>query len=484
MKSQQEVVTWTCEQVYDWAKTIVEEEYAHKLLEEKVKGTMELAFPHNTGTSLVKFAAEDFKRCAIPMGPAVELNAAVRLILTHSRKAWEPPDFVLSKDMVTSFVSDGLLADNFYSSRKPAVSEIIRALDRKQRVLVSSPPFTGKTSLCALVHLQLLEEKKRVCFFNLLKYDSSKYTILEWMQARSSEQPEKIFESEEPLYLLFDETQVLYPTTEKQMEQLKCCENADIPNRLYALNKFWQYVKDAPRAQTRILCFASYGRVSPSDTLLSTPFNFERRLSFSNFTDSDLDELFADFSCRTQNAQLRKPFPNAAREKIVDLTNGHVGYVSAILHYLNTEPSIHDELSMLRGLESYGYSDFALCQRITPNWFSLTLEQREELVRIWCLSAVPFDEHNPSHEFFIRKGWLAYADGNREVIALPCPLSKQLFLSKLHIPNRPLEDHFTHLTDFMWQFLRTLSKDRLATTLSKEKCGDKLLMEKFWQVKL
>lgn len=255
------------------------------------------------------------------------------------------------------------------------------------------------------------------------------------MKARSSKDPENLFESEEPLYLVFDETQILYPRTKSHMEELNYCKTTDIPDRLRALETFWKYIKDAPSANTRILCFASYGRVSPSTTVLSTPFDFDTRFSFPNFTDTDLDELFADFSIRTQNYHLRNLFPDIARQKIIELTEGHVGYVSAILHYLNTEPSIRDEVSLLQCLESYGCSDFALHQRITPDWSRLTTEQRNELVRIWYLSEVPFDGSNPCHEFFIRRGWLAYTDGSHEAIKLPCPLSKQLFLSKLHLPN-------------------------------------------------
>jgi hypothetical protein len=78
------VENWSYEAVFEWAKGVIKEEHAKKLLEQEVKGTCWLVLSLRiTGSSLVSSTNVDFERWGIPGGPAKDLYLELQRIASN-----------------------------------------------------------------------------------------------------------------------------------------------------------------------------------------------------------------------------------------------------------------------------------------------------------------------------------------------------------------------------------------------------------------
>jgi hypothetical protein len=68
---------------FEWAKGVIKEGHAKKLLEQEVKGTCWLVLSLITGSSLVSSTNVDFERWGIPGGPAQDLYSELKHITSN-----------------------------------------------------------------------------------------------------------------------------------------------------------------------------------------------------------------------------------------------------------------------------------------------------------------------------------------------------------------------------------------------------------------
>jgi len=181
-----------------------------------------------------------------------------------------------------------------------------------------------------------------------------------------------------------------------------------------------------------------------------------------------------------------KQFPEDLKIHIYELTKGHVGYTSCILHTLQiygkdiTQQS--EAISFLRSTVMYKELE---SQRPVPNYHALTLEQKEALKTVWKSGDhVHFRDHS-EYMNLARKGWFV-CDNQSQTVSLPCPLSKQLILMTIQSNfQQPETDNFQSLDEFMNLWLTTRNaaffKDTLVHAKVKRQDVHKTVIEACWR---
>jgi hypothetical protein len=161
-------------------------------------------------------------------------------------------------------------------------------LSRDRVVLVRSPPFTGKTSLCGLFERYLHRggtTVKRMSFLRLGRLDDFDDYCLAHLGCRWDE----ALSPAASLTLIFDETQMIYS--------------------LGRGHPFWNAIKGVQSAKsaTRVLMFAAYGeRPTGTAATFATPIEVTRLdLSTTLFKREEFDEVMAKCDSLPEATRLR-----------------------------------------------------------------------------------------------------------------------------------------------------------------------------------
>jgi len=257
--------------------------------------------------------------------------------------------------------------------------------------------------------------------------------------------------------IIIDELQILYPNTAEKFEAVYKPKELLAPQKygVAQIQSFWALLKRMPQMKISVICFAGFGSYK-SGSLIGTPDeNFDIKTpEFMYFLPSELDELYLDFTQRSQwkiTSEWDNKFPEDLRYNIQYLTNGHVGYVSFILHTINEY--CHRLKNVKQAIE-FLYSSTML-QRIqstrpTPDWKDLNDTQKELLKLLW-MNEILDVEKNPEADTLVRRGWVSWDKQGK--IVLPCRLSKQIMVMGINANiQRPLNDSFKKLEDFVQFF--------------------------------
>ncbi|ETP28013.1 hypothetical protein F442_22702 [Phytophthora nicotianae P10297] len=235
--------------------------------------------------------------------------------------------------------------------------------------------MTGKTSLATLVSRSLVErhreEKKKMAVINfsaLAIPDDS--TFEEVFKTRCeigwSEATLHLPKAGYKVYLVLDETQVLF----KNGNSSPKCKSSG----------FWELVKyflsDAHH-NVRVLMFAAYGsRVERSS--LATPIHFEKQIVLGsdklNFSHAEVVEYVTKWFKGVDG--LSSPEMEAFCANVEELTGGHVGLCTTVIHALNEVyasrgksvidlPSPAEWIRMLQSGSLYRTNDNALFEAMT-----------------------------------------------------------------------------------------------------------------------
>ena len=191
--------------------------------------------------------------------------------------------FKKPEDMVLKQIMEGInLNDTFLTLREETVNMILEKLESFYSLLVRSPAFSGKTSLATLIVDKLKKQHKNVVFATMLSFIHSaepdepihigqpapgrilkgKFKSFNefWKSVSDSnfgkkfsfiEFGETIKQNNEEVYVILDETQMIYD-----------------------IDEIWQCFKEltnASFAKLKLLCFAAYHRQTND---YPTPFQF------------------------------------------------------------------------------------------------------------------------------------------------------------------------------------------------------------------
>jgi len=261
---------------------------------------------------------------------ALEINEDVR---GHKKQR-----IVESNEIVIGYHNEGLSTDHFKTLRNNLVDGIINL--QVGSILFSSPPFTGKTSLSLLIYQKLADRQipRRLVNFNL--YLPWKFKIEEFWKQETGFDYKDMENLTDNFFFIIDEFQKTYPS---DSETVKKAYLDDVNPSATARDhvEFHSLFKTLKQnVKLRFICFSSYGnpqRVQGS--LFSPPYNFEEvKTDHQHFSMVEYEDLCHDFINRTRIQFIhRQNFPESLKQEIWNMTNGHVGYTSAILHHANMD---------------------------------------------------------------------------------------------------------------------------------------------------
>jgi hypothetical protein len=395
-----------------------------------------------------------------------------------------------SDSIVIGYSSEGIWSENFNTLRERTVEEIINTLTVMKQILIHSPTFTGKSSLCHLIAQELLERGNRVFTFNMLEYKFGEETLEEFWIRKYSVSYSRYFElkATTDVYILIDEYQMTYASSTENVRTLLTSlgRPTDKLEQVVASHQHFHSTIKQMRGRNetdlniKLLCFSSYCSNKIGSLLSSPSEEFGVKLSkFGKFSPWEIDELFEDFISRTRISFIRtsKSFPASIKELIVKLTDGHIGYLSAILHEINSVPLIcTDEKSLARYIHSQALYRVLCGKRPPVDISTLTKEKQEAMKVLWRKGTDSLDS-SQFYDEFIRRGFIAIDDNN--VVKLFCPLAKQLMLMDLCLPIRPLKDNYNTLPEFFHAFLSSLDSAIFKSSLSINSEGR--ILESLWQ---
>jgi len=164
------------------------------------------------------------------------------------------------------------------------------------------------------------------------------------------------------------------------------------------------------------------------------------------------------------------------------MTHGHVGYTSAILHFMNIYcQRYEDEESILYFLCSPNLLLQLTGQPLIIDPTGLGESCKLALHNIWELGTVFLEgsKYKDDLILLVRSGWIFFDDDRRSV-SIFCPISKQLILIGLYkgIP-RPDSDNFKNLAEFMDACLERIPAEFLQDTINLLLSG--AINESKWQ---
>lgn len=380
---------------------------------------------------------------------------------------------------MSSFFAEGLHESNFVTTRKPSITTVLELVEVHNSVLIASPPFTGKTSLCTLLIGELQRLSQNFVFVDLVTYHPDREDLSTFFERKCGRKYEDIFTSTHPLYVLIDEWQKIYPST---IDEVTSCYASNNPTSIAASHQqFHFHLKAALRNEAlKFICFSSYGSEKIGSSS-QTPVQFSFKTSdFAFFKEEEIQELLTDFSQRTQLHWIRSNgVPELLHTFLHEVLSYHVGYVARALSEINMHSlSCKDE----RSLELLLYSKMMLqalsSQRASPSWQdNLSSNQVNSFKELLRKGGRDNFLNSTDYLFFVRQGWVILRDSE---ISLPCPYSKEILWNHFFGQTRPHTDPFTCLNEFMRTFLKNLSTSFLIGTLSTSAGGH--ILEALWCV--
>ena len=367
--------------------------------------------------------------------------------------------------------------------RAASVSEIISQINKYVIFLIQSSPFTGKTSLLELVADELVRQKEKVITLSLLGYSPQIDNLSDFVVKKLNiPSYETIFKPKERTYLLIDEYQKLYPLTAQSIQECYSISTERVATAAANHIQWMENLKEASQNEHfRCLCFSGYCCYKRA-TIASTPPSITTKTTkYAKFTDQEMGELFSDFTLRTQISCIRQnsQIPPAFQLAVQELSGNHVGYTSAIIHFVNDNAHcVKTEEDLLTLLKSPRLYQFLLPLRPTSTYSGLDDPEKELLKLFLINTSVPQEDKWLS---LLCRGWVSILNPTEpnSPLCLPSSLSRQLLLMSVYgkiTPKAP--GQITSLENLLNGFLQQISKKILQETL-------RLLTvpyEAFWQV--
>eukprot|EP01129_Flabellula_baltica_P005849 TRINITY_DN2144_c0_g1_i7.p1 TRINITY_DN2144_c0_g1~~TRINITY_DN2144_c0_g1_i7.p1 ORF type:complete len:766 (-),score=154.62 TRINITY_DN2144_c0_g1_i7:71-2368(-) len=442
---------------------------------------------------------------------------------TNSRRGGSPVVVIL-KDIQTAPLSRipsyGTLKNNIdyinitqiFSYREETVNELDMLIQSDKNLMITSPTFTGKTTLCHLLQKKissrgLLTRSLNMidCFRNIEINFITKLSLLFGLDMEKYLSSYDNSEEVPPLCIIIDEVQMTYPCSETLENQFIEEAEAVKPNDEYdteiniqgfrSKKRFLEIVayNDATSADIKrlidvssinVILFSAYGS-GKGQTEISTPYQIpNRKYDTGKFKPLEIEELLESCNRRglsRESYQFTKG--GEAFDKIMRMTDGHVGYTFTILNWLCGK-HLTCEKDVLLHIGSYSLYQLLLGVRASPD----NTEVQDKtltpyLLFIWTRKSVvyPYPDKKISDGLnrLVRKGLIQIQ--NDSTYELFCPLSVQIWLMNLFpqqgIPTDSYSDH--DIEDFCWDVLRLISPPELAKTNSKT--SELVINESIWQ---
>lgn len=232
------------------------------------------------------------------------------------------------KSISSSNAHEGLPSKETRLWRTRQVIELANNLERddSHRILVYSPPFSGKTCLARLLQLYLTIVRKRVVILlNCCRFPSdpsvqeSNQMLIDMGFAQCSSSS----------HLSRDDFS-------KMLENEATDVIVDDAQKIYGVQDFWGIFKE--KTGKHLICFSSYSITSTG--CVSTPVIFQQRIpiSFLLFNRIEFDKLAKQFVVKKDTGtSWRDGAKMIMKEELYRLTSGYPGLVTFGLRLISTQ---------------------------------------------------------------------------------------------------------------------------------------------------
>ncbi|KYR02195.1 hypothetical protein DLAC_01012 [Tieghemostelium lacteum] len=260
-----------------------------------------------------------------------------------------------------------LFNDPHISQRTKRIKEIVELLETKQYLLIKSPPFSGKTALCQLI-TEYLKKTKPTSYVRMIELngvnDGTFSDLWEYNTGTTFNNWLKLAASE-PVYLIVDECQTLYPENHKWNSE------------------FWPLLKGL-KGKIHILMFAAYGEHPGfGGQNMSTPVEIELCNTLTHrwvfYTDDEAIEQLSNF-------KIYFPIPDSITRWILTNCCNHPGLISLtisnIMNWYYKKDIIDLEVTLTQFLLGSTYNIAIAASRASPQLSMLNDSEIEILDKI------------------------------------------------------------------------------------------------------
>jgi len=457
------VTKWTTEEVFAWL-SVDFSDFANVLGPSGQQLTGETMI-QITDEKLVD-ALQIFNSWGIPGGPAGKIIKAVK-DLNQAQKKRPADSEDVSREQKrqriepTGIINEGVKLDGsvFLTMRHETIQKLEKVLEMRNVILIRSPPYSGKTSLCKLLESHFSQNgifAYAISPLGLRISDDTKFnTLLEEVTPFGLE---KWFgkEDDQIKILIIDEAQMLYP---------------------YRDLLLWEKLKliDGKAFNTKIIFFASYGE--PSIGSLGTPYEFKDPLGADllRCTRDECIELLHDFNERNRYDLL---IDTTLQEHLLIMTKRHVGFLSRILGACLDKSMSSKELALY--LLSHDFICDIASARCVPKFKRLPTGQQEVCRRLVLEESLLYDPmaSNSDVEHLLKMGIIIR---KKSCVEFPSPIIAALAclaFFKSQVVN--LHDLHQNFTQFIFLTLQRIKPSVLQNTLGKD--AKNRLLERTWQM--
>ncbi len=299
---------------------------------------------------------------------------------------------------------EGIYSVPWFAQRKQKIATLLQTAREKKTVVIRSPPFTGKTSVCQLLTQHFNHSQTRNFFVNCLELTTTE-TFEQFFTRTTNHKWEDLIRVEEEVFIFTDETQKLFGDEER-------------------FSTFWNTVRligqQTIPSKLRIIIFSPF-----VDDQIQAKANHTFGIHFLKCSTEDEGELFDNFQNHSNIA-----LSTQIRFGIAKEASHHIGYISAILDYIaNTFASLDDtirstpslmETKILELLFSRGLFEFLCSTRASPSFRMdlLTSSQKECLRTILLQKSLKLLSHNSQDiHHLIQLGYIWYKDEKKTLVA-------------------------------------------------------------------
>ncbi|CAH1762255.1 10895_t:CDS:2 [Entrophospora sp. SA101] len=410
-----------------------------------------------------------------------------------------------------------LESENWITCRHDTLRKIDKFLQRDKLILVRSPPFTGKTSLCFLLenyYCKLKIPVVHVCFLGVQDYrDFEKFWINETSKSWKYWLDPKKHCGE--LVIILDETQLIFNNRKyedfwsrvKYLSRLSSSSSSTIHKKksLIKVIAFSTVASIIINPNTddinndRSLIGGrttrnSSGRVS---NITQSPVDFQNKFGFEliRCTKKELLELAQAFNnhCIRKKIQVSEKIAGY----IMDFTAGHVGLIRWILKgidnhfsYRGTIYEVTTDSQIMRYLKSSEFIEQIKSHRGAAPLYKFTKEQGEIIDKLLLKDEIYVSASGPDDVMtsLLKTGVIFYLDDKGPEFRLRegrvgfiSPVNKLLsFFQRCVSMKEPLKDGFG-LQELIKEALSRINSKALTHNLGRSKDGMRLL-ERVWQM--
>ena len=393
----------------------------------------------------------------------------------------------------SDFAEEGInLSSEKTLLRSELTTDIINRLQRKNVVLVKSPPMTGKTSMSALVSQALVEKHKaseeRMVIFNFsgimfsdfTDFFKSKFEVT-WGYTVEKLTKHRI------VYVIVDETQTMYQDLRSPEPSL----NSTV---------FWNTIKVIladKSSRIKVLMFSAYGS-NVQYTQLSTPVKIADPealvgIQHLHFTTNEVVEYvikWFDGISTLQNTDIYgKPALDLFCSNLEFLTGRHVGLCTTAISSLNKEHSSNvrssspssTALQLIKKLQDGSLFKDLRSSRSVGVLNTLENKELNELEKLFRgrkennrVTGVSEDTITS----FVQKGILIESENNYDFSS---PVMKQFFFEKIvgHIERASIPP--ADLRELVCRVISTIDYSNMKETLGRS-VANNIPLERSWQM--